>query len=132
MKKRKIPQNIPTLDLHGYRTEEVFTAIDRFIRQAQGRDHEYIRIITGKGLGKVRAKTTFSSRHSASYLATVGFEEFITKTPEEYIATSIELADDENRLIALRQNLRQLMLQSPLCNIEKFGPEFLSALKKIC
>ena len=44
----------PTLDLHGYKTEDVFDAVERFItRHTQARQ---VRIMPGKGTGKVKAE----------------------------------------------------------------------------
>lgn len=47
---------IPTLDLHGYRVEEVFDAVEAFISRNQNADR--VRIMTGKGTGKVQAEVT--------------------------------------------------------------------------
>ena len=47
---------MPTLDLHGFRVDDVYDALDRFIRDAEAKGHERVRIITGKGTGKVRDK----------------------------------------------------------------------------
>jgi dsDNA-specific endonuclease/ATPase MutS2 len=45
---------IPTLDLHGYQVADVFDAIDSFLlKNAQA---ERVRIIPGKGSGKVMAQ----------------------------------------------------------------------------
>lgn len=56
-KKLKESPNFLTLDLHGFLVEEVYDAIDAFLRKAEGDNHHKVRIITGKGSGKVRAKT---------------------------------------------------------------------------
>jgi dsDNA-specific endonuclease/ATPase MutS2 len=55
-KKIKADQNqsLPLLDLHGYRVEDVWDALDRSIRKAQNQGHGSIRVMTGKGTGKVR------------------------------------------------------------------------------
>ena len=45
---------VPTLDLHGFKTEDVFDAVEAFLRK-----HERlakVRIMPGKGTGKVKAK----------------------------------------------------------------------------
>lgn len=55
--KKKAPQSFPTLDLHGYRVEEVYDALDQFLRKSESQGHARVRIITGKGTGKVKAKT---------------------------------------------------------------------------
>jgi dsDNA-specific endonuclease/ATPase MutS2 len=46
--------NIPTLDLHGYPAGDVFDAVDAFLRKHS--DKERVRIIPGKGSGKVMAQ----------------------------------------------------------------------------
>ena len=45
------------LDLHGCRVEEVWERIDKFLRQAEKLDLAEVRIMTGKGMGKVREET---------------------------------------------------------------------------
>ncbi|MDX9730805.1 MAG: Smr/MutS family protein [Bdellovibrionales bacterium] len=43
-----------TLDLHGYTTDRVVDAVDRFLVDAQRKHLARVRIITGKGTGAVR------------------------------------------------------------------------------
>ncbi len=45
------------LDLHGCRVEDVWPRIDRFLRDAEVSDLSQVRIMTGKGTGKVREET---------------------------------------------------------------------------
>lgn len=47
-------QTLPTLDLHGYTTDAVNDAVDRFLVKSQRAGHARIRLITGKGTGAVR------------------------------------------------------------------------------
>lgn len=47
-------KNLPTLDLHGFKKDDVFDAVDRFIMKNQGR--ERVKIMPGKGEGIVRAE----------------------------------------------------------------------------
>ncbi len=47
-------QKLPTLDLHGFKKDEVFDAVDRFIMKNNGRDR--VKIMPGKGEGIVRAE----------------------------------------------------------------------------
>ncbi len=47
--------SLPTLDLHGERTEGLEDKVDRFITSAQSKGHAQARIMTGKGSGKVLA-----------------------------------------------------------------------------
>jgi DNA mismatch repair protein MutS2 len=44
----------PTLDLHGFRTEEVFDAVEKFLQKHQNQPR--VRIMPGKGTGKVKAQ----------------------------------------------------------------------------
>lgn len=55
MKAKNKTQKKPTLDLHGFTTDEVFDALDRFVTQHQSRGTKQIRVMTGKGTGKVKA-----------------------------------------------------------------------------
>ncbi len=45
------------LDLHGHKVEDVWPALDKFLRQAQDQGLSQVRVMTGKGTGKVRAET---------------------------------------------------------------------------
>jgi DNA mismatch repair protein MutS2 len=44
----------PTLDLHGFKTEDVFDAVETFLRKHEKQNQ--VRIMPGKGTGKVKAK----------------------------------------------------------------------------
>lgn len=44
------------LDLHGVRVEEVMEILDRFLVQAEKAGAAQVRIMTGKGTGKVQAE----------------------------------------------------------------------------
>jgi dsDNA-specific endonuclease/ATPase MutS2 len=44
---------IPTLDLHGFKTDEVWDALEAFL--AKHANAERVRILHGKGAGKVKA-----------------------------------------------------------------------------
>jgi hypothetical protein len=47
---------IPSLDLHGALVDEVFDLMDRFLRGAEANGADRVRIIHGKGTGKVKDK----------------------------------------------------------------------------
>jgi dsDNA-specific endonuclease/ATPase MutS2 len=55
---QKQQKAIPLLDLHGFLVEDVPDAVDRFLMQAQRKGAERVRIMPGKGSGKVRAAVT--------------------------------------------------------------------------
>ena len=44
----------PLLDLHGYKVEDVFDAVEAFLRRHQ--NARQVQIMPGKGTGKVRAE----------------------------------------------------------------------------
>ncbi len=44
------------LDLHGYKTDEVDNAVDKFLVQVSNSTLKRARIMTGKGTGAVKAK----------------------------------------------------------------------------
>ncbi len=45
---------LPTLDLHGFTTDRVQNAVDRFLVKSQQSGHARVRLITGIGTGAVR------------------------------------------------------------------------------
>ena len=53
-KKSRVPW--PTLDLHGYRTDEVFDALDTFLIKASKQGQSKVRVMTGKGKGLVASE----------------------------------------------------------------------------
>jgi len=48
------PAKAPTLDLHAYRAEDVFDAVEKFLRKHT--NTHSVRIMPGKGTGKVKAQ----------------------------------------------------------------------------
>lgn len=53
-KSNSTKDRLPTLDLHGFKTEDVADAVDRFLMKSQNSGQSRVRIITGKGTGAVR------------------------------------------------------------------------------
>ncbi len=49
-------EKIPTLDLHGVTQDEVFDRMDRFLRREEANGSQCVRILHGKGTGKVKEK----------------------------------------------------------------------------
>lgn len=47
-------KKIPTLDLHGFKTEDVFDAVEKFLTKHASASQ--VRIMPGKGTGKVKAE----------------------------------------------------------------------------
>lgn len=63
------------------------------------------------------------ARVGSSLLATVGLEELAAETPEDYVARTVALARDPERLRALRSGLREQVFDSPLMDHARFAQE---------
>ena len=62
-----------------------------------------------------------ASRPGVSLLTTVGLDDLIAQTPQEYVDKAVELAGDLPRLAEIRAGLRQVMLESPLMDAPSFA-----------
>lgn len=56
-KSPSISSQIPALDLHGAVVDDVFDLMDRFLRREEANGADRVRIIHGKGTGKVKEKS---------------------------------------------------------------------------
>src|SRR5690606_13415634 len=74
---------------------------------------------------------TFAGRHSATHLVNAGMPELIAQDWEQYQKLAIDLANDLDNLAIIRENLRTIVLQSPLCDAERFGRSFSNAMRAI-
>lgn len=72
---------------------------------------------------------TFGSRHSLSYLSTVGLSELVASDLDHYVELAVGLASDLPRLARLRETMRQRMQGSPLCDVDRFVGHLDAALK---
>ena len=61
------------------------------------------------------------ARVGASLLHRVGLDQFIAESREDYIKKAIEFAQDTHNLKMLRQNMREQVQASPLCNETQFA-----------
>jgi predicted O-linked N-acetylglucosamine transferase (SPINDLY family) len=66
------------------------------------------------------AGKTHVSRVGASLLHSVGLDNLVAETDEDYVRIAVELANDPFRLTDIRANLRQRMMESPLMD----GPAY--------
>ena len=73
--------------------------------------------------------TRHASRVGASLLSAVGLHYLIAKTPDEYIAKAIALAKDKERLLQIRQTLREQMRKSSIIDSTLFIKHWESALR---
>jgi predicted O-linked N-acetylglucosamine transferase (SPINDLY family) len=74
---------------------------------------------------------TFASRHSLSYLSTIGLTETIAASREDYIDIAAALAGDLSRLAEMRVGLRSKLASSPLCDGTRFAKNWLAAIAGI-
>jgi predicted O-linked N-acetylglucosamine transferase (SPINDLY family) len=72
---------------------------------------------------------SFASRMAASLLTNIGIPELITHNKEEYYSLAIELALDQEKLVAIKAKLTQNRLTTPLFNADLFARHIESAYK---
>ncbi|WP_374573175.1 tetratricopeptide repeat protein [Phenylobacterium sp.] len=69
-------------------------------------------------------------RLSYSVLMNLGFEEFCTRSIDDYVAAATRLAASPDRIGELRRSLRQRMKDSPLGQTEAFARDFFEAAER--
>lgn len=74
---------------------------------------------------------TFAGRHSATHLINAGMPELVTNSWDEYRERVIELASDLDSLATIRKHLRQVLLESPVCDAQRFATHFTDAIRAI-
>lgn len=74
---------------------------------------------------------TFAGRHSATHLANAGLPELVVSDWDEYQARAIQLATNLDTLQAIRADLRQVLLRSPVCQGAKYARHLADALRAI-
>ena len=72
-----------------------------------------------------------TSRSAASVLSTVGLDEWIAATPEDYVRLAVEHAADAPLLAELRQSLRRRMRDSALMDEPKFARDLEDAYRRM-
>lgn len=70
------------------------------------------------------------ARSGASLLSALGLPEFIAGEPDEYLAIAVGWANDLEKLSNLRQNLRTMMLNSPLTDAPRFAADLETAYRE--
>ena len=70
----------------------------------------------------------FCHRHSASFLTTVGLEDWVATDQKQYIDKAIAAGEDVTFLSELRAGLRSRVMESPLCDAQQFGRDFENVL----
>jgi predicted O-linked N-acetylglucosamine transferase (SPINDLY family) len=70
-------------------------------------------------------------RAGKTLLENMGLSEFLAQTPQEYIDIAVNLASNPERIVQLKQTLRERMRQSPLMDGLGFATEFGSILRQL-
>jgi protein O-GlcNAc transferase len=74
---------------------------------------------------------TFASRHSLSYLSTIGLTDFVAQDRDHYIRLAVDWSHRLTELSEIRKNLRTQVQQSPLCDAPGFTRDLLKELRRI-
>ena len=70
-------------------------------------------------------------RFGKSLLMNLGLGELVADTPETYVEKAVGLAGDEELLLVLRTNLRDMMQRSPLMDSEQYRRELTAAYTQV-
>lgn len=73
----------------------------------------------------------FAGRHSTSHMMNLGLNEFVADNVQGYIEKAVLVAANREYLIVLRQKLRNLTAQSPLCDGERFAKDFSELMQSV-
>ena len=71
------------------------------------------------------------SRSAASVLATVGLNDWIADSPEDYVRRAVQFAQQPSTLAQLRTSLRSRMLESPLMDAPGFARDMEDACRRM-
>lgn len=74
---------------------------------------------------------SYLSHQGESILRNAGLPDWIVKNPDEYVSCAVRHAADLQALAALRGQLRQQLLASPLCDANRFAMHLEAALRDI-
>jgi len=71
------------------------------------------------------------SRSSASILATLGLDDWIAASPEDYVRLAVRRAEDRETIADLRRTLRGRMRASPLMDESQFARDVEDAYRRM-
>ena len=74
-----------------------------------------------------------NGRVTASILKNIKMDEYITFSIEEYISKAVELSKDSSieKVISDKKRVKQLLLKSPVCNLENFTRNYIDLLESL-
>jgi protein O-GlcNAc transferase len=73
----------------------------------------------------------YHHRISSAILKHCGLEDLCAETHDDFVGTAVALANDPDRLAFWRANLRQAMIESPLCDEARFAHQFQEMLVQV-
>lgn len=71
------------------------------------------------------------SRQSSAMLKTLGLEELIADSSEEYVKNALKLSKDVTKLSFLRENFRSMLSTSPLCDPQIFTRSLIKEIEEM-
>ncbi len=74
---------------------------------------------------------SFASRHSTSHISNAGYPQLVAQSWDHYVSLACLLADDQALLASLRAEMRQVFLNSPVCDHESFAQSLRQGLRAI-
>lgn len=77
------------------------------------------------------AGSTYAARYGGTALVTLGLEDLIAQSPEQYVQIAERLADDLDRLERLRAELRGKMAASALLDAKGFTRNLEEAYRRM-
>jgi len=78
-----------------------------------------------------RCGDVFQSRAGCSILGSMGLDDLVARSDEEYVRMAIDLARDGARLVSLRAELRERMRASPLTDARGYARDLEAAYRGI-
>lgn len=78
-----------------------------------------------------RPGDNFASRHSLSHLTNAGLPDTVARDDEDYLRIAIDLVTHPERLEARRASMREGIRRSPLCDLDGFANDFITAMMTI-
>ena len=76
-----------------------------------------------------RAGDRHCARVGMSLLSSIGLDDWIAHSDEEYIEKAVQVANDRENLLQLKKTLRSRMQNSPLCDHQGFARKFETSLR---
>ncbi|URW84088.1 hypothetical protein NBV64_07030 [Alcaligenes sp. DN25] len=74
---------------------------------------------------------TFASRHSTSHISNAGYPQLVAQSWDHYVSLACLLAQDHALLASLRSEMRQVFLNSPVCDHNSFAQSLRQGLRAI-